>query len=190
MDKENKPSKVDSKKARRALTSAGLAPERQSILAENLEIIDFFEDHVSEQDAILARECKQRPEAILLQTIPGVGDVAALMLIAEIGDVTRFRKAQDVAAFVGLVPRVYSSAQTRRTGNITKHGSAMLRWVMVQAAWMAIRRSAALKERYARISKRRGKRVAAVAIARTLVEIAYHVLKDKKGFEESKLALG
>jgi transposase len=190
MDKENRPSKLDSKKDRRVLKESALSPSRQPLLKESLEIIDFLDEHVSLRDVELERECNQRPDATLLKTIPGVGDIAALMLLAEIGDVSRFRKAEDVAAFVGLVPRVYSSAQTRRTGNITKHGSGMLRWVMVQAAWVAIQRCGALRQRYERIGKKRGKRVAAVAIARTLVEIAYHVLKDKKGFEESKLALG
>lgn len=192
MDKENKPGNLDSRKSRREARDRDeqLSPARQYLLDQHLEAIDFLDRKVNSEDTWIAEIAASNPDVQRLKTIPGIGNICALMLVAEFGDVKRFAKAVNAAAYLGLVPRVYATSDTRRIGRITKTGSGVLRWLLVQDAWGAIRQSAAFRTRYNRIMKRRGKHIAIVAIARMLAEIAYCVLRDKTTFEETRLALG
>lgn len=175
---------------RQKLEEAKLTDERRMQIEDDLEVVDFLEMKIAEQTAKIKYIATRTPEVALLKTMPGFDDLMAVAFIAEVGDIQRFRKADQVAAFLGLVPRVYSSGNTRRNGRITKCGSKLMRWMLVQAAWAAIRTSANLKSSYNAISSRRGKKVAIVAVARKLATIAYHVLKDKKEFKESLLEAG
>lgn len=191
MDKENKGRLIGSRKKRKtASEGAELHPERQERLKKTLEVIEYFDMAVCAEDRAMNALSAEDPDVARLKTIPGIGTLSALMLIAEIGDVSRFSKAKNVASYFGLVPRLYASSDVRRLGRITKQGSGHMRRILIQDSWMAIRRSPALRHRYNRILKRRGKRVAIVAIARTIVEIAYHVLRDKTEYREELLTLG
>lgn len=190
MDKENKGAKLDSSKQRSELYAGQVSTERQERLDRNLEVIEFFEQRLNTEDMELAQLVKANPDAELLKTIPGVGNISALLLIAEIGNVARFKNAKRVSSYFGLVPRLYASSDTRRHGPITKQGSGLVRRILVQDAWFAIRLSKAFRQKYNNILKRRGKRIAIIAIARMIAEIAYRIIKDKVPFEESKLTLG
>ena len=75
----------------------------------------------------------------MLRTLPGVGEFTALVMVAEIGDITRFGSARKLASWAGLTPTVRGSDLKVRHGNISKQGSAWLRWVMNQAAQTAKR---------------------------------------------------
>jgi len=192
MDKENKPGNLDSRKARRIAKHRDdqLSLPRQYLLDQNIDVVEYFDRKVKAEDAWIEEVAANSPDAQRLKSIPGIGDMAALMLIAEFGDVSRFKKAKNASAYLGLVPRVYATSDTRRIGRITKTGSGILRWLLVQDAWGAIRTCSAFRIRYNRIMKRRGKHIAIVAIARMLAEIAYRVLRDQTSFDETKLALG
>lgn len=191
MNKENKGHKITSKKRRKeAAATAGLNEERQERLGRNVEVIEFLDNRLSAEDAELEALANANPHAVLLRTMPGIGTIALLLLIAELGDVTRFRNAKAVGAYLGLVPRLYASSDTCRSGRITKQGSGLVRRILVQCAWMSIQRSVGFRSRYNSILKRRGKRIAIVAIARMLAEIAFCILKDKTPFDESKMTLG
>jgi transposase len=191
MDKENKGRKIGSRKQRKSARQDGqLVPDRQERLRRSLEVVEYFEDRLGIEDRELEAIASKNPDVALLKTIPGVGDVSALMLLAELGDISRFKNARRVGAYFGLVPRLYASSDTRRLGPITKQGSGLMRRILVQDAWMAIKRSTAFRQKYNSILKRRGKKVAAVAIARMIAEIAFRILKEKTPFDESKMTLG
>ena len=113
----------------------------------------------------------------MLRTLPGVGEFTALVMLAEIGDITRFGSARQLASWAGLTPTVRGSDLTVRHGHISKQGSAWLRWVMNQAAQTA-KRSPEFAATYAAISQRRGKKIATIAISRKLLTRAYHLLAD------------
>ena len=98
-------------------------------------------------------------------------------MLAEIGDITRFASARKLASWAGLTPTVRGSDLTVRHGHISKQGSAWLRWVMNQAAQTA-KRSPEFAAAYAAIAKRRGKKIATIAISRKLLTRAYHLLAD------------
>lgn len=175
---------------REQIANLELYAPRKDLVSRHLELVDYLERRRSEEDRWVAQEVSKIPECSLLKTIPGYGDVTALTVWAEIGDVSRFPKANSLTAYLGLNPRLYSSANTRRLGGITKRGQGEVRALLVQAAWTAIKKSFVLKQRYSAIAKRRGKKIAIVAIARLLAEISYHILRTGQPYDESKLALG
>ena len=114
-----------------------------------------------------------------LTTIPGIGPFIAIVLVLELGDIHRFASAKRVASYVGLTPRVRGSAGRVRAGHITKEGNRLLRWVLVLAATQAIRRPGPLRSWFHAVKKRRGKKVARVALARRLAEIVFHVWQQE-----------
>jgi hypothetical protein len=96
-------------------------------------------------------------------------------MLAEIGDISRFPSARKLASWAGLTPTVRGSDRTVRYGHISKQGSAWLRWVLNQAAQTA-KRSPEFAATYAAIAKRRGTKIATIAIARKLITRAWHLL--------------
>lgn len=191
MDKENKGKQIKYKTTRKKESeAAGLHPERQERLNKSVEIIDFFDTAVGIEDKELARLAADNPDVKRLRTIPGVGVLSALFILAEIGDISRFKNAKNVASYFGLVPRLYASSNVRRLGSITKHGSSLMRRILVQDSWVAIRCSPTIRMKYNRILKRRGKRIAIVAIARMIAEISFRILRDKTVYNEELLTLG
>jgi transposase len=113
----------------------------------------------------------------VLTALPGIGQFTALVMLAEIGDITRFGSARKLASWAGLTPTVRGSDLTVRHGHISKQGSAHLRWVLNQAAQTA-KRSPEFAATYAAIASRRGKKIATIAIARKLLTRACHLLAD------------
>ena len=128
-------------------------------------------------DGELHARAKADPRVKVLRTLPGVGEFTALMMLAEIGDITRFPSARKLASWAGLTPTVRGSDLKVRHGHISKQGSAWLRWVMNQAAQTA-KRSPEFAATYAAIAKRRGKKIATIAIARKLLTRAWHLLAE------------
>lgn len=194
MDKENKGRAIATKKSRKnAYKEGNLHPEQQERLQTTLEIIDYLDRLVQRQDKDLIAIAQENEQVQRLKTIPGVGTLSALLLVAEFGDISRFKRAKNVSSYLGLVPRLYASSDVSRMGRITKQGSGLVRRILVQDAWMAINRSLVFRNRYNNILKRRGrrgKRVAIVAIARMIAEVAYRLLRDQAEFKEKLLTLG
>jgi transposase len=96
-----------------------------------------------------------------------------LVIVAELGEVERFRSAKQVGAYTGLTSRVHQSGGHCYRGSITRQGSPWLRWVLVEAAMKTVRRDAALQNFYTRVRKRSGAKIARVAAARKLAEICW-----------------
>src|SRR5262249_21634777 len=123
-----------------------------------------------------------------LTTAPGVGPVTGAAFVATVDDVTRFRGAHQVEAYLGLVPCEWSSSEVPRRGRITQAGNGRMRSLLVQAAWCTLRRrrkpqTAALRDWAARIATRRGRPIAAVALARRLAGILFAIWRDGTGYD-------
>ncbi len=145
--------------------------------------IDMLREEVAQVDAMLATRTEGNEVVARLQTIPGIGPVAAATIYATVGDIGRFRNARTLAAYAGLVPTVRQSGDSNQLGRITKEGSRPLRSVLVQCAHVVTRTStdaaAPLRAHFDRIRGTRGRRkIALVALARHLLRIAFHVWKD------------
>jgi transposase len=130
-------------------------------------------------DGELRQHARSDPRVKVLTTLPGVGQFTALVMLAEIGDISRFPSARKLASWAGLTPTVRGSDLTVRPGvfHISKQGSAWLRWVLNQAAQTA-KRSPDFAATYAAIAKRRGKKIATIAVSRKLLTRAWHLLDD------------
>jgi transposase len=107
-----------------------------------------------------------------------------LLLVCELGDISRFRTAKQVPAYFGLVPSVHASAQHCSYGPITKQGSKMVRWMLIQCAWTAVQTSMTFRIHFNSVSKRCGRNSAIISVARKLTRIAYRVLRDRTPFKD------
>jgi transposase len=157
------------------LAEIGLPPVSREIITDCLAVIDGLAPLTGRLDAELHQRARADPRVKVLTTLPGVGEFTALVILAEIGDITRFPSARKLAAWAGLTPTVRGSDRTVRHGHISKQGSAWLRWVLNQAAQTA-KRSPEFSAAYTAIAKRRGKKIATIAISRKLLTRAYHLL--------------
>jgi transposase len=119
-------------------------------------------------DGELHRHAKADRRVKVLTALPGVGEFTALVMLAEIGDISRFPSARKLASWAGLTPTVRGSDRTVRHGHISKQGPVWLRWAMNQAAQTA-RRSPQFAASHAAIASKRGKKIATIAIARKLL---------------------
>jgi transposase len=147
----------------------------REIVTDALAVIDGLAPLTNRIDIELRQHAKTDPRVKTLTTLPGVGQFTALVMLAEIGDISRFGSARKLASWAGLTPTVRGSDLTVRHGHISKQGSAWLRWVMNQAAQTA-KRSPEFSATYAAIAQRRGKKIATIAISRKLLTRAWHLL--------------
>ena len=159
------------------LAGLDLPATSREVVADCLAVIDGLAPVIDRIDGELRAHAKADPRVKTLTTLPGVGQFTALVMVAEIGDITRFPSARKLASWAGLTPTVRGSDRTVRHGHISKQGSAWLRWVLNQAAQTA-KRSPEFAATYAAIAKRRGKKIATIAIARKLLTRAWHLLND------------
>jgi transposase len=190
-------------------------PHHRFLLAKQLSHIDFLDEQIDEIGQEIGRQLERMSdpppteppaatgstetpapaepaapfswtEAIaLLDTIPGVDQRTAEVMLAEIGlDMTQFPSADDLTSWAGLAPGNHQSGGKRYSGRTTK-GNKPLRAIMSQAAWAAARtKDTFLKARYHRLAARRGKKRAIVAIARTMLESAYYMLSRREPYHD------
>ena len=137
------------------LAELDLPAASREIVTDCLAVIDGLAPVIDRIDGELHVRAKADPRVKMLRTLPGVGEFTALVMLAEIGDITRFPSARKLASWAGLTPTVRGSDLTVRHGHISKQGSAWLRWVMNQAAQTA-KRSPEFSATYSAIAKRRG----------------------------------
>lgn len=151
---------------------------------EWLCFVAAFDERIKELDRWLAEQAVQDERVLRLQTHPGVGLLTSLALVHSLEPVSRFEGGRKIAAYVGLEPMEYSSGDKQRFGSISKSGSRLLRYLLVEAAQTAVRRDEELKRFYLRLSHRRGVQKAKVAVARKLLIRSYVLLRDKIDYAE------
>jgi transposase len=156
------------------------ADERSSVQAL-LRQLDFHGGELAIVDSELAVEAFADPVVARLMTIPGVDAIAAISIVAAVGDFTRFTSADKLVAYVGLNPKVRQSGNSAPVhGRISKAGRAHVRGVLVEAAWSASRAPGPLRAFYQRVRARRGFPTAVVATARKMTALAWHLaIKDQ-----------
>jgi len=132
------------------------------------ELLDRLNPTIEELSTAAEQEAKKRPEVLRLMTHPGVGFLTALAFVLIIGTPERFRCGKQVGSYVGLIPSEDSSADHQRLGHISKQGSTLLRFLLVEAAQAAARSDADWRRRYLHLAMRRQKSIAKVAMGRRL----------------------
>jgi transposase len=159
------------------LASLELPAVSREVIDDDLALIDALQVPIDRLDWEVHQQARRDPRVKVLTQLPGVGPYTALVLLAEIGDVSRFGSARKLASWAGLTPTVRGSDRTVRHGHISKQGSAWLRWILCEAAQTA-KRHPGFAASYQAIARRRGKKIATTAIARKLLTRAYHLLAD------------
>jgi transposase len=166
------------------LAELDLPAASREIVTDCLAVIDGLAPVIDRIDGELHQHAKADPQVKVLRTLPGVGEFTALVMVAEIGGITRFPSARKLASWAGLTPTVRGSDLHVRHGHISKQGSVWLRWAMNQAAQTA-KRSPEFAAAYASIARRRGKKIATIAIARKLLTRAWHLLSEIQAADAS-----
>ena len=143
-----------------------------------LGLIDDFTREIAATSAEIDRRARQDPYVDVLCQIRGIGRYLAMLISAEIGDITRFPTARHLCAWAGLTPTIRSSDGKARLGHISHQGSPALRWALIEAAQHAPTGGGPLRDAYERIAKRRGTKVAKVAVARKILTLCFYGLRD------------
>lgn len=162
-----------------------------SVVAPLLALMRPLNQQLAYCDERIEHLAGQDPRVPRLRSVPCVGPVTAAAFLATIDDVGRFHHAHQLEAYLGLVPREYSSGETQRRGPITKAGHSRTRWLLIQAAVSMLHRQPPqaedLRTWARRLAARRGKHVAVVALARRLAGILYALLRDGTVFEPPRV---
>jgi transposase len=164
----------------RALELAPWAARRR----EDLLWLEQLEKETAELQQQIAEQARLRPEAARLMTHPGVGPITSLAFVLTLGPWQRFRRAKQVASYCGLIPTERSSGGRQRLGHISKQGSPLLRWLLVEAAQSAVRHEPEMQRRYRRLAARKSRALAKVAAARQLATRLYWMLRTEKDYAQ------
>jgi len=155
-------------KAQRELLPHHLIDQLE-MAADELVLLERQLDRIDARLKDVLRQPRFADQARRLMSFPGVKWVLAGTVLAEVGDFSRFDHRDGLTRYAGLDPRVFSSADTVRTGRIAKAGSRELRWALVQAAWTAVRCDEHYRRLWLRIRRRNDGKRAIIAIARRLL---------------------
>ncbi len=161
-------------------------PHHRFVLSELLCQVDNLDESIARFDAEIEKYCRPLEEAVeLLDAIPGVARRVAEVIVSEIGsDMSRFPTAAHLAAWAGVAPGNNESAGKRYSGT-TRHGDRALTGALVQAAHAATHaRNNYLSAQYHRLAGRRGKKRAIVAVAHSILVIAYHIVQSKQPYRD------
>ena len=163
------------------LPLAGWTARRREDL---LKLLAELDRHVDELDTAVQRAADEHPQARLLMTQPGVGPITSLAFVLTIGDVGRFKHSNQVASYLGLIPREHSSGGKQRLGSISKQGNRFMRQLLVESVQTVNRLEEGFRKQYAARCHHKAKGVAKVAAARKLAVRLYWMLRQNVGYPE------
>jgi transposase len=166
-----------SPRGHKLLADTRLAVESRSRVDSLLRLITALDFEIDTYARLVAGRLRTDPGYQAIQAIPGVGPVLAAVFVAEIGDISRFGRPQQLASWAGLTPSHHESDTTVRRGRITKQGSRLVRWAAVEAV-QRVPAHTRLGRRRDRIADRRGRNIGVVAAARDLVMLVFYGLRD------------
>ncbi len=149
-----------------------------------LKLLAMLDQQIQLLDQAVEEAAEQNASARLLMSQPGVGPVTSLAFVLTMGDVSRFPRGKQVASYLGLIPREYSSGGHQRLGSISKQGNRFLRMLLVEAAQVAVRCDPQLRSEYLHRCHSKPKGVAKVAAARKLAIRLYWMLRTQKPYPE------
>lgn len=161
-----------------------ISKDDRELLDQMLYLYDILTEQINKTNTMVNSIFTEDRDAQLLETMPGIGKFLAVLISTEIDNIDRFPCKNKLASYTGLIPSTYSSDKVLRHGKITKQGNKWLRWAFIEAANTAKRYNAQLNGYFTDIAKRKGNKIATVALARRMVTIAYSILKYQRTFEE------
>lgn len=157
----------------------------KTITVSYINILEQYNFEINKIDEKLSEIALKDNKVQLLKTIPGIGNIIALTIIAEIGDINRFESSKRLCSYAGrLVPGIKQSGNTLRFGRLIKQSNKDLKTCLIEASWVLVRTKEASKFKwfYGNLSKKKGKQKAICAVARKLCCVVYAMLKKNQTF--------
>ncbi len=172
----------------REILRNAMDPANLLVMRENLDMIRVIEDKIRHVEGEILSLLESRKEDMdILMSVPGVRQVGAFTILGELGDYHDFEDGDKLASWSGLTPSVYQSADKLMTGHITKQGSRRMRWIMTEVAQAAAKtRGTMLSRFFHRIKMKKGYKTAAIALARKMLCIIHHLLKNRETYREEE----
>jgi len=167
---------------------APMSANTRELITALVDTIADLSERIAQVDNRLEAISSEEPATLLLRTTPGVAAVVSTAFVSVIDEPSRFKRAHQVEAYLGLVPSEHTSVH-RQLGSITKQGNKYLRALLIQAAWSILRTrfTDPLRIWAQRIAQRRGKKIAAVALARRLAGILWAMWRDGTVYEPARV---
>ena len=175
-------SRVSQERMKAVPLSLVLSQQRDELLS----LVQDLTLKIARAQQWLEQQARQDPQVRLVMTHPGLGPLTALCLVHTLSPINRFCNGRRVTGYVGLDPMEDSSAARQRFGSISKQGSRLLRFFLVEAGQVALRKDADLARFYKRVWLRRGHAKAKVAVGRRLLVRAFIMLRDEIDYAEFK----
>jgi transposase len=169
---------------RQQLESLSLAPWASRRRQDLLEVLDRINPTIAELTHAIEQEAAKCPQAQRLMTHPGVGALTAIAFVLIVGEAERFGCGKQIASYLGLVPEEDSSGERRRLGHISKQGNSLLRFLLVEAAQVTVRSDMRWRNQFFHLAKRRGRKIAKVAMARRLAIRLYWMWRRGWNYEQ------
>jgi transposase len=176
--------KLWSKAGEKVLRELPLRPWSSRRREDLFKVTALLNEQIDRLDGAVVEAAEKNEKARLLMTQPGVGPITSMAFVLTMGDVARFQRGKQVASYLGLIPREYSSGGHQRLGSISKQGNRFLRMLLVEAAQNAVRCDPQMRNEYVHRCHRKAQGVAKVAAARKLVIRLYWMLRTNTGYPE------
>jgi transposase len=170
---------------------AHLPEETGRCVEQELELLGQLRDHINRLEKRIQERIRQTARMQLLKTLPGVGDILAIVIDNEVGSVERFPDGEHFASYAGTTPKVKSSGGKTYYGHMRKESNQYLKWAFIEAANAIVRsrfrpgwRKKHVVRLYERIRQRKGHGIAVGAVARHLAEASYWMLRKGETYHE------
>lgn len=173
---------VGGKKAKKWIEEMLKKPPYNRTSKSLMEMIENLDRVIAPYNKQVKEYAKFFEKTKLLKTIPGIGDITAMTLLAEIDDINRFPNAESLSSYAGLVPKVYSSGGKTYYGRL-KEGNTQIKSVLGEASMAAIRKDTWLRNKYEEMKQRKNAKSAKVVIMRKLLVAVYHVLSKQEVYK-------
>ncbi len=174
---------IRTKTARRWLSELPLDEIERMEMDMLLQQWNLWEEQLQQLQTKIEQRQRIHPTAPIVASMPGAGAYSSLALASRIGSIDRFPRPGSLANYWGLTPGCRNSGDAKdRLGSITKQGSATARFILGQMVLHALRRDASMKAWYGRIKRRRGSKIARVAVMRRLATILWHMIKHGEAY--------
>ncbi len=164
------------KYGREMMRTLRLTRQQRYLLDNYLRQLDLLVFQIKDTERAIAKMAQADPAARTIMQLKGIDFYSALVILTEVGDITRFPTAKHLTSYAGLVPKVHQSGDVARTGRIHKEGPRRLRAMIVRCAQCAIRGPGRFQRFYKRLEKRKGHQKAIVAVARKMLAIIFVLL--------------
>jgi len=153
------------------------------MLNNHLEHLESLNQQVDETDEMIRGRASVNEDVRLLLSLTGVDVYTALLIRSKIGGTSRFPDYKRLVSWARLAPSLYQSGSVEYSGRITKQGSRMLRWIMVEAARVAVKHDGRMRSFYERVERRRGDGKAIVAVACKMLKIIWFMLTQREAYQ-------